>query len=206
MAQSVGGIGSWPDSVLQGGRGRAQLLRGARWAAIGFFVGLALCVAYIVAQTQRFEQHHADRFLPGTLISGVEVGGMTEQQALQTVSGTVDAQLDRTIRLAHAGRSWDTTPRQLGSTSDVSSAVSEAMSASRRVGWTGLFRIRWLDDKVGFQRGVAVSHDEGPVRGLVDRLASEINVAPRDASLSIAGGQLQVVKEQPGRAVATQET
>src|SRR3712207_972404 len=98
--------------------GASAVRRGGPSVLLGFWLGVALCVAWLASQTAVFASAHEGRILPGAKISGVELGGKTEQAALEAVRAVVAPQLDRTIRLVHHDRTWETTPRQLGATSD----------------------------------------------------------------------------------------
>ena len=185
----------------------AQAVRwGARWALWGFLLGVLLCAAWLASQTAMFASAHEGRILPGARISGVDVGGKTEQAALEAARAVVAPQLDRTIRLVHHDRTWETTPRQLGATSDAEAVVSAALAQSEAADWKDHFRMRWLGHGSDFARGVTVAHEEGAARALVDRIAAEVNTPVRDASMDYSSGWVQFTREATGRTVATEAT
>ncbi len=183
-------------------------MRGARWALVGFLFGVVLCLAWLYAQTSAFARAYSGRILPGTVISGIDVGGMTEQQALEAVQAVVEPQLDRTITLVHADRTWQTTPRKLGATSDAAVALDGAAVLSEGVGWRDWFRMRWMGTGPGFRRNVAVAHEEQATRAaraLADQIAAELSRPVRDASIATSG-ELEFRPEQVGLAVAAEAT
>jgi lipoprotein-anchoring transpeptidase ErfK/SrfK len=186
--------------------GRRQLTRSARWGLVGFFVGTVLCLGFLVVQTSAFARAYSDRILPGTVIAGVDVGGMTEQQALEAVQAAVEPQLDRTITLIHADRRWHTTPRTLGVTGDAAAVLSDALARSEGVGWGDWFRMRWLGQDLDFRRDVAMVPDQPAVQALADQIVAELNVPARDAWIDFSSGELQLRPEQVGRAVASSAT
>ncbi|MGH8907266.1 MAG: L,D-transpeptidase family protein [Egibacteraceae bacterium] len=169
-------------------------------------MGLLLCALWLAGQTALFARAHADRILPGAQIAGIDVDGMTRQQAIAAVEAAVDPQLDRTVRLVHLDRVWETTPRQLGATSDVEAMVAGAVDASRTAGWQDLFRMRWMGGGLGLDRAVTVAHHEPAAHALVDRIAAEVNVAARGASIDYSSGWVEFIPGQPGWEVAVQAT
>ncbi|MGH8932619.1 MAG: L,D-transpeptidase family protein [Egibacteraceae bacterium] len=197
-------------SSFQGGTAKAnrslRASRGARWAILGFFVGLALCAAYLIGQTAVFARAYSGRILPGAEIAGINVSGMTRQDASTAVEAVVAGRLDRTIRLVHLDRTFQTTPRALGGASDAEQLVGEALAARDAVGWPGLFSMRWMGGGLDFDQSVTVTHDEQAVRAFVERLSTEVNAPPRDASLDYSSGWIQFVREQPGWSVVTDAT
>jgi hypothetical protein len=201
MAQGVADAGA-PIEVPR----RVSLVRGAIWALVGFGVASLLLAAWLVGQTAWFARAHEGRILPGAVIAGVDVGGMTEPEALRAVQAVVDPKLDRTVRLVYQDRTWETTPRQLGATSDAPATVAAARAQSDAAGWGDLFAMRWLGREIGLNRDVTIGQDEAAARALVDRIAAELNVPVRDASMDSSTGFLQFTREQAGRAVATQAT
>lgn len=186
--------------------GWQQLVRGARWALVGFLLGAVLCLGWLSIQTSAFARAYAGRILPGTVISGVDVGGMTGQQALEATQAAVEPQLDRTITLVHADHTWHTTPRALGATSDPTAVLSDALARSEGFGWRDWFQVRWLGKNLGFRRSVAMVPDEQAVQALIDQIVAELNVPVRDASIDHSSGELELRPEQVGREVAPQAT
>jgi lipoprotein-anchoring transpeptidase ErfK/SrfK len=201
MAQGVAEVGASIDTPA-----REQWVRGAWWALVGFALSSVLLAVWLVAQTVVFASAYDGRILPGAEIAGVDVSGLTEAEAAEAVGAVVDPQLDRTVRLVHLDRTWETTPRQLGATSDADAAVAAAVAESEAAGWRDLFTMRWLGRDLGFVHGVRVAQDEAAARALVDRIAGEINLPVREAAMDYSTGMLQFTPEQTGRAVANAAT
>lgn len=203
MSQGVAEFrGTWAS--VRGGVGRQQLVRGARWGLVGFLLGAMLCLGWLHTQTAVFARAYSGRMLPGTVISGVDVAGMAGPQALEAVQAVVERQLDRTITLVHADHTWQTTPRELGVTSEATAAVGDALAHGEGLRWRDWFRMRWLGNDHGFQRNVAVAHSDEAVRALADQIAAELHVPARDASIGYSSGRLAFRHEQVGRVVAPQ--
>jgi lipoprotein-anchoring transpeptidase ErfK/SrfK len=191
------------ESALEG-LDTEQLVRGAWRTLVGFLCGAVLCLSWLCVQTYAFARAYSGRILPGTVISGVDIGGMTAQQALEAVRATVEPQLDRTITLMHSDHTWLTTPRELGATSDAAPALVDALNRSEEATWKDWFRMRWLGKNLSVQRNVVMAHDEQAVRALADQIAAEVAVPVRDASFSYSSRSVELQPEQVGRAAAPQ--
>ncbi|HWB72760.1 MAG TPA: L,D-transpeptidase/peptidoglycan binding protein [Egibacteraceae bacterium] len=199
MAEAVST--AW-EPTQAGGRGRAR-----RWLLIAglLLVGLLVgSVAAVAWATYSYGRELDGRILPGVTVAGVDVSAMTREEALQAVRSAVAPRLDRPVSLRWDERSWTATPRELGAAEDAEAAVDAALSASERVDWTGLAKMRWLDHTLGFHRDVMVTNDSQQVRAFIDAIASELNVAPRNAALNYATGWVTITPEQVGRVMDTE--
>lgn len=190
----------------RGSSGQQQLIRSACWTLAGLLLGTVLCLGWMSLQTFAFARAYTGRALPGTVISGVDIGGMTWEQALGAVQVAAGLQLDRSITLVHGDRSWHTTPRILGTSSDVVVALNDALARGEGLSWRDWFRMRWLGKQFGFQRNVAMVANEQAVQALVDQIAAELNRPVQDASIDYSSGELVFRPEQVGREVASEAT
>ncbi|MDP8968948.1 MAG: L,D-transpeptidase/peptidoglycan binding protein [Actinomycetota bacterium] len=192
---------TWEQAAV-GGRGGG--LR--RWllASVLVLVGLVLGgVSAVAWETYAFAQELQGRILPGATVAGVDVGGMTRQEAIEAVRARIAPQLDRRVTLRWDDQSWSATPRELGAVNDAEDVVAAAMQASEQVGWRGLVGMRWLDHTLDFRRDVVIANDEQRVRAFVDAIAGPLNVAPRNATLDYSSGWVTIVPEQAGRVMDT---
>jgi lipoprotein-anchoring transpeptidase ErfK/SrfK len=175
-----------------------------KWAAIALAVVallLALGVAGIAYATYDYAAEYKGRILPGTVIQGVDVGGLTESQALEVVRASVAPRLDRRIRVTFEGRRWVVTPRSLGARSNARRVVRAALAASASTSFMDKMRMKVLGDEMGFERSVAIDHPRAGVRDFVDELAAKLRVEPRDAQLDYSTGWVEIVPERRGREV-----
>src|SRR5437867_9265374 len=129
--------------MSQGGRvarGRHGRRRGARlgWLPIlaAFVVVLILLLAGAAFAGFRYDRAQSTRILPGVSIAGVDVGGMTRDEARRALEPASRSILARTIEVTARGQRWTVTPASLGTTVDTADAVEEALSVQRSMGWT----------------------------------------------------------------------
>jgi lipoprotein-anchoring transpeptidase ErfK/SrfK len=185
---------------------RRRFLRVAGVSALALSLVLTLAVGALAHQTAGFHAAHDGRILPGALIAGVDVGGMTPQRALTEVERVVDVELDREITITWGEHSWTSTPRALGSASDAEAVVGEALSASQQVEWGDLFQMRWRGGLLGFDRAVRITHAPETARAWVDAIASHINLEPRDAAIDTSSGWVEFTSARNGHLVDTAAT
>jgi lipoprotein-anchoring transpeptidase ErfK/SrfK len=150
----------------------------------------------------RYEQARTARILPGVRIAGIDVGGMTREQAELTISGQVAAIMGRPIEVRAAGRSWFLTAQGLGTTVDVQGALDQAMAISGQYDWTTRLYHRLTDRPVSASIELSVSYDPAFSTVFVQTLAPELARAPRDAYLDFVDGKLIAQNSKTGMALA----
>lgn len=177
--------------------------RPAWWATLVAALVVALLGAGIAYGTHAYATEHEGRLLPGVTAAGVDLGGMTAEEAVAAVEAATAEELDRTVTLQDDGQVWRTTPRELGSTTDAESVVADAMEASRAPGLAALARMRFFGDSFSLEREVTVEHSVAGVQAFVDEAAAEIHVPARDAELHVVGESFSIAPEANGQVLDT---
>lgn len=177
---------------------------------------VGLCAALLIAAVgvgfvyvKAVENAHDGRMLPGTMVAGVDVGGMSEGEARDAVADVLAQDLDRSLTVEWGNEEWSTTPRELGVNADVDAAVAEAMEASESASAAELVRLRWQGDTADVAADVSLSRPRSGAREFVNGLAEELNEPARDAALnleSVPDGELEIVPGSAGRVVDTDAT
>lgn len=189
------------DGGDAGGRSRWSRKKKLLIAAGVLMALLLVGAAGIAYAGYDYTKKYEGRILPGAVVAGVDVGGMTPDDALAKVKEAVDPQLHRTIRVKFKGQSWTVTPKGLGATSNARSAVDAALEASERMSFVDKTRMRVFGDELTVDEGVAISYPRRGARALIEKLATKVNRESQDARLDYSTGWVEVVKEQPGRKV-----
>lgn len=131
------------------------------------------------------------RLLPGTTVAGVEVGDRTVADALAAVRAAVAEDLDREVVVTHGERSWTTTPRRLGATSDAARVVTAAFEQTTQAGLVELARLRVGAAGVR-AHDVAVQVPDDEVASFVAGIADEVDATRRNATVSWVDGGADV--------------
>lgn len=163
--------------------------------AVGTIV--ALCVlAIVIDAALYYNKVHA-----GVSVSGVGLGGLTQDEAAAELSAMVDEAQQSGIVLTNGDETWTIMPDEVGTEMDVDGAVTAAMDVSRE----GNF---FTD--IGKRFKLYFSRVDLPLTGAVNSemldetlagIAREIDVAPVNAGLAIDGTQIRVIEDQNGTAV-----
>jgi hypothetical protein len=183
---------------------RFRLPRPGRRSAIvtAIVAGLAvLGIAGAAWATFDYSNEYAGRILPGTRIAGVDVSGMSSEQALAAVEGAIQPQLTRSVEISHEDRTWRVTPQEIGARSNAENAVASALEASRETSFFKRMRMRLLGDELGFARDIAITYPRQGVRGFVKGIASGFERDARDASIDYSSGWVEIVSDRVGRDV-----
>lgn len=173
----------------------------------GILLGLLLVTAVGVSYAgYQYAEKYEGRILPGSVIAGVDVGGMDETEAIAAVKAVVGPQLDRPITMTWRKQSWTVTPREIGATSNARSAVRAALAASADTSFFDKTRMRVLGDRLGFQREVAISYPHQGAKGFVQGIASSIDKEPVDATVDYSTGWVEITDSKIGYSVAVKKS
>ena len=187
--------------VVGKARRHLRVNRRAVLALGGVFTVLLLSAGSAAWATYDYTKAHQGRLLPGATVAGVEVGGLTRDQAVAAVAAAIRPQLDRSITVAWNEREWTATPRELGARNDAEQAVDAAIRASRETSFFERMQMKMLGDRLDFERNVAITYPRQGVRGFIKGIAASVDKDPRDAEIDYSTGWVEIVPEREGRAV-----
>ncbi len=163
-------------------------------------VALVLAAGGAAYSAYRYEQDRAHRILPGVMVAGVEVGGMTKEEAVTAVREAAEVELQRRVTLRVGDRTWRVSLRELGQRSNALGAVNQALGLNGTMGTFTRFWHRFNDEPVGQEIDLRISGHKR-VDAVLGRVAREVAVKPVDADITYADGGLRFVKPKPGRAL-----
>jgi lipoprotein-anchoring transpeptidase ErfK/SrfK len=147
-----------------------------------------------------YDSHASKELLPGTVISGIPVGGMNFDTAVARVRDEVEAPLHRTITVTGDGFQAQTTAWDLGLHVDVPSVVKRAMHRStegnllERI-WHHVFSHPTKESSATPKWG------DGQLSGLLDKAKDAVAVEPKNASMSTSTGWVTITPAKAGRSL-----
>jgi len=174
---------------------RRRRRRGIILAAVGAVVFLFL-VALLIDSTLYRGKVHA-----GVTVSGIQLGGLTPEDAKAALDARVEAAKKNRITLTSGDKKWTVRPEDVGTKIDTAATVGAAMDASRKSSFLAdRFRgfVMYFKDK------------EVPLKGTIDRakvdqiagdVARSVDLPPINAGLVFDGSKIKIVKGQKGRVV-----
>lgn len=166
-------------------------------AVAGFLVVLlALAGGMVVYDSER-----EDQIAEGVTIGGVDVGGMTREEAAARIETEVAARLRRPLRARYEEREFELRAGRMDLAVDVDASVDEAVDASRSGNiLTRTFR-GLTGGSVDENVRVEVTYDRGRVARMVDRIARKLDEPAVNADVEISVAGVQTVKGRKGLAV-----
>ena len=170
-------------------------MRKAVFIPIGILV---LLVAGAGVALAAYDHSRRDLIAPGVRIGNVNVGGMEASAARARVERTLAAQLNRTVVVVAGHRRFHLPAAEVHPRVNVGALVDRAVAASR--GGSILTRtVRYLKNSpVHATVPLSVSFDHAPVVALVNRVAKDVNRAPREAAVHPSASGLDTTPSRAG--------
>ena len=168
-----------------------------RWFILVAVVLLVLIGGAVAAYA--YDSSREDLIAEGVTVAGVDVGGMTSDEARVLVRRELQEPLEQPIAVVRGKTRFNLSAEDAGVKADVGGMVDEAVQASR----DGSIFSRVARDVTGGEEDVQVpprvSYSTAAVEQLVERVEQKLNRPARDAEVDFPS--LQKVKEQKGRRV-----
>jgi len=151
------------------------------------------------------DKRSAETLVDGTRVAGVDVGGLTRDQALARVRAAVGSEIGRPAVVRVGQRSFILTAADAGVNIDLKAAVRRAYDVGRTGnpltrGWRELTSATSTHDEPA-----AVGVDRKAIRGFVGQIHSQVSHRPVDASLDLAIERVSITPSKPGRRLAGRE-
>jgi L,D-transpeptidase catalytic domain/Putative peptidoglycan binding domain len=146
-----------------------------------------------------YDSSQEDEIAAGVTIGGVDVGGMEAAEAERAVRKQLLAPLRHSLRVGYDGESWELSGKALKVHADIAGAVDEALAASRDGGLPGRL-VRYVSGGDVDERIAApVTYSEPAVNRFVRKVAAEVGIEARDATVEASGAELEVAPAEYGR-------
>jgi vancomycin resistance protein YoaR len=134
---------------------------------------------------------------PGTEVAGVDVGGLTRKEAIAKLDALFEERSDEPVTFVAASTTYSFAANQLGVQPDWGSAVAAAERAGDGFGpLRGFRRLRARVFGAEVLPRLAVSN--AALEYVLDRVAEDVNRAPRSAAVVREGLRISVAPEQSG--------
>ena len=156
-------------------------------------------IALFVGAAFAFDQANSDRVAPGVDVSGVEIGGLSREEAITRLRRDYLGELQRPVVASYDGESWKLTPEQANVSVNIEQSVDAALDRSRQENFVVRAYRSISGRPLGASVTPSVSYDRGAVGAFVGRVAGAVDVPARDASLEFGSGSPEPVASRDGR-------
>jgi len=177
------------SSPRRRGRGRPALLRLGLSAALVGLIALLVGLAYAGSRQE---------LASGTRVAGVDVGGLTQRQAVERLEQRFAEVADDPVTFVGDNTSFSFAANQLAVEPDWRAAVAAASSAGGGFGPLRGFR-RLHTRFFGAEVLPLVAVSNAALEYALDKIAAEVDQAPESAALVRRGLRIETVPERLGR-------
>ncbi len=164
---------------------------------LGFLVFAAAGAAFIMG----YQFRYLNRIFPGVSIAGIDVGGLTEQEAAARVTQQLAYPLDGRLLLRSDQNSWMVTPANMGLYLDPESTAKNALQVGRRGGLFHSIQEQYDTRSYGAGLSPILVFDQRMAYQFLETIAAQIDQPVMEPSLHIEGVDVVVQPGQVGRYV-----
>jgi len=159
----------------------------------------ALLLVLVVGGAYAYDSSQKDEIAEGVTIGGVDVGGLSEDEATSLVRRKLIAPLQDSLVVGFDGETWRLSGKALKIRANIDSAVEEAVEDSQEGGLPGRL-VRYVSGgEVEESIAPQVAYSERAINRFVRRVAEDINQEPQNADVEASATALEVVAGEPGR-------
>lgn len=166
--------------------------------AVIFLIAVMLVAA---VGAYAWDNSRSDQIAEGVQIGGVDVGGMTADEARKVVDAELVEPLQKHVTVDYDGVKYKLSPEKLEVASDVDGMVDRALDESQEGGLpTRVWRYA-TGGEVDVAISPQITYSGKALNEFIDKVATEVNRDPVDASIEPTPTSLSPVKGQDGVAV-----
>jgi vancomycin resistance protein YoaR len=171
-----------------------------------FISGCVLLAAVLVGLLALFQVQYNDKMLPGLSVYGVNLSGLTREQAKQALTPAFTYDKEAVFTFRHGDQFWQASAGELGITFDVEATLDEAFATGHSgsvVNDLGAQASIWLN---GRSLAPIVRYDQQVALQRLASIAAELNRPAVDATLNISGTVVVTTPAQTGLALDVTDT
>jgi vancomycin resistance protein YoaR len=143
----------------------------------------------------------AGRVHPGVSVGGVSVGGKTPVEAMAKLKTELPAKAAVPVEVAGTSKTWSVVPKDIGASFDYVKLTDGAMEVGRSGGFFASVGERFGAWFGGRSLPAPAIADKTKLDAVVGKIASAIDVAPKDAVLTVSADAVKMKPSATGVAV-----
>ena len=154
----------------------------------------------------RFEWTYQDKIYPGVQVMGVDLGGMTRDEAKAVLENAAHTYSPPPVALRYGDQLWQLTPEDLGVTVSVNDSLNQAFARGRNGTFFEDISSQWETFWRGYRLEPVITVDPGKTEQTVRELTSSLNRAAQESEINLSELQVVVTASQPGQLVDVDDT
>jgi vancomycin resistance protein YoaR len=163
------------------------------------FSGFVLFLILTIAWTLGFQLLYAGRIFPGVSVAGVDVSGLSRDEAAVKLQAALSYPITGKILFRDQEKAWVASPAELGMVFDPSSSAGAAYGVGRRGGLFGALAGQIRASGSGMQVPPVIVFDQRVAVQYLSQIATQVNRSMLEASLSLNGTEVVAQPGQVGR-------
>jgi lipoprotein-anchoring transpeptidase ErfK/SrfK len=174
-----------------------------RALVIAAIVGILVLVG--AGGVYAYDQSNAEQIGKGVTVGGVDVSGMTPDEARAKLKAAVLEPLSRPVVVRAEGKRFTLPPQRAKVGVDIDGSVRDALAASRE---GGIFERAWREvtgKSVGAELELDITYSKASIDRLVDRVSEKLDKEPVDAHVDLESGDVTPQASEDGRRVLTKQ-
>lgn len=155
----------------------------------GLFAGI-----YLVS----YEVNHRDTIFPGVNMSGVDLSGLTIDEAAQVIHEQLSYPSKGRLLVTDQEQNWLYTPQQVGLNIDPLASAKKAFEVGRSKGLLTSIRNQLQARQNGVSISPVIIYDQRIAYRTLQNIANQVNQPVIEASVAVNGTQVQAIPGQIG--------
>jgi vancomycin resistance protein YoaR len=168
-------------------------------AMVTLVAGLALFIVLLAGSTVAYDMYHAGKIFPGVSLAGIDLSGMTPEQASALITQRIDYPIRGSIAFQDGEKIWIARPNELGLFLDPQTSALAAYQKGRQGNPLTRLASQFQTWYTGVDIPPLLVFDERLAEKYLNNIAAEINLSTIEASLAVNGVDVMVSPGQIGR-------
>lgn len=168
--------------------------------------GVSLFFAITIAWTLGYQLIYAGRIFPGVSVAGVDVSGLTRDEAAVKLSQTLSYPISGKVLFRDGERVWVASPAELGMVFDPSSSAVTAYGLGRGGGLFGALSGQMRAIGTGVNVPPVILFDQRVAFQYLSQIGAQVNQSVVEASLNLDGTNVVASPGQVGRELKIEAT
>ncbi|SJT32266.1 VanW family protein [Clostridioides difficile] len=141
-------------------------------------------------------QFKGDKIAKNTYVNGVNIGKLTKSQAKQELAKKYKLE---NVEFNYNDKSWKVKSKDLNLSTDLDKTVENAYNLNRKSGFFGNLS-KTISANFGKKSNlvVVINYDKNKLKAEMEKIAKEIDVDVKDATLDISGEKVKVIPDSDG--------
>jgi vancomycin resistance protein YoaR len=173
-------------------------------AFIALFIGFGLLVLLVGLLPSLYSSMNSGHIFPGVNVGGVDLSGMTTQEAETVLTADLDYPRRGRIGFQDGTQMWTASPSELGLTLDAQTTALAAYNLGRTGSVTRRMSDQWQAWSSGIDLAPWYVFDKGKAQTYLEGIAAQVDKPIIEASLGLNGVDVVVNSGQVGRSLDVQ--